>query len=78
MKSKLVKIWEYIGARIFGTEHTLLSFEGIKASYLDTAKTLSYELLCSTSRLDINVNPFRHNTLFYVESNFNIFRQTQN
>lgn len=39
-----------LGASIFGTEHTLLTFEAIKASYearfFDTAKTLSYELLC--------------------------------
>ncbi len=39
-----------IGASIFGTEHTLLTFEAIKASYetsfFDTAKILSYELLC--------------------------------
>ncbi len=41
-----------LGANILGTEHTLLSFETIKASYkasfFDTAKTLSYELLCGT------------------------------
>lgn len=39
-----------IGGSIFGTEHTLLTFEAIKASYdtsfWDTAKNLSYELLC--------------------------------
>ena len=41
-----------LGASVFGTEHTLLTFEAIKASYetnfFDTAKTLSYELLCGT------------------------------
>jgi len=41
-----------LGARIFGTEHTLLTFEAIKASYeagfWSTAKELSYELLCGT------------------------------
>ena len=41
-----------IGAYVFGTEHTLLTFEAIKASYqtsfFDTAKALSYELLCGT------------------------------
>lgn len=41
-----------IGATIFGTEHTLLTFEAIKisyeASFLDTAKKLSFELLCGT------------------------------
>ncbi|MEP5341371.1 MAG: DUF2062 domain-containing protein [Algibacter sp.] len=41
-----------IGARVFGTEHTLLTFEAIKTSYetdfWSTAKELSYELLCGT------------------------------
>ena len=41
-----------IGARIFGTEHTLLTFEAIKKNYetdfFNTAKTLAYELLCGT------------------------------
>ena len=41
-----------IGAYVFGTEHTLLTFEAIKTSYeasfFDTAKALSYELLCGT------------------------------
>ena len=39
-----------IGANIFGTEHTLLTFDAIKASYdinfWDTLGELSYELLC--------------------------------
>ncbi|MDO5970980.1 DUF2062 domain-containing protein [Flavivirga aquimarina] len=39
-----------LGAMVFGTEHTLLTFEAIKASYelsfFNTIKTLSYELLC--------------------------------
>lgn len=39
-----------IGGAIFGSEHTLLTFEAIEASYntsfFDTAKELSYELLC--------------------------------
>lgn len=39
-----------LGASVFGTEHTLLTFEAIKASYevsfFDTVKSLSYELLC--------------------------------
>lgn len=38
-----------IGAWFFGAEHTLLTFEAIKASYresfMDTLKTLSYHLL---------------------------------
>ncbi|MEP1488329.1 MAG: DUF2062 domain-containing protein [Algibacter sp.] len=42
-----------IGARVFGTEHTLLTFEAIKTSYetdfWSTAKELSYELLCGTA-----------------------------
>ncbi len=41
-----------IGSSIFGTEHTLLTFESIKISYetsfLDTARDLSYELLCGS------------------------------
>ena len=41
-----------LGASVFGTEHTLLTFEAIKTSYeasfFDTAKALSYELLCGT------------------------------
>ena len=41
-----------LGASVFGTEHTLLTFEAIKTSYeasfFHTAKTLSYELLCGT------------------------------
>jgi uncharacterized protein (DUF2062 family) len=41
-----------IGARVFSTEHTLLTFEAIKSSYetgfWSTAKELSYELLCGT------------------------------
>lgn len=41
-----------IGASLFGTEHTLLTFEAIKASYDTgiwiTVKKLSYELLCGT------------------------------
>ena len=41
-----------LGASVFGEEHTLLSFEAIKASYETgfwiTAKALSYELLCGT------------------------------
>ena len=41
-----------LGASVFGTEHTLLTFEAIKTSYeasfLDTVKALSYELLCGT------------------------------
>ena len=41
-----------LGASVFGTEHTLLTFEAIKASYeasfTETAKALSYELLCGT------------------------------
>ncbi len=39
-----------IGADVFNTEHTLLTFEAIKTSYdssfFDTIKSLSYELLC--------------------------------
>ncbi len=41
-----------LGASIFGTEHTLLTYEAIKASYnesfFETAKALSYELLCGS------------------------------
>ena len=41
-----------IGADIMGTEHTLLTFEAIKTSYQadfwQTAKDLTYELLCGT------------------------------
>ena len=41
-----------LGASVFGTEHTLLTLEAIKTSYeasfFDTAKALSYELLCGT------------------------------
>jgi uncharacterized protein (DUF2062 family) len=41
-----------LGGSVFGTEHTLLTFEAIKASYdssfWTTAKELSYELLCGT------------------------------
>ena len=41
-----------LGASIFGTEHTLLTYEAIKASYnesfFETAKSLSYELLCGS------------------------------
>lgn len=39
-----------IGETLFGTEHTLLTFEAIKASYnlsfFNTLKSLSFELLC--------------------------------
>lgn len=39
-----------LGGSVFGSEHTLLTFEAIKTSYetsfFDTAKELSYELLC--------------------------------
>tara|TARA_R110001606_G_scaffold50320_1_gene126160 strand:- start:5897 stop:6373 length:477 start_codon:yes stop_codon:yes gene_type:complete len=39
-----------IGASVFGTEHTLLTFEAIKASYetgfWQTARDLSFELIC--------------------------------
>ena len=39
-----------IGAWLFNTKHTLLTFEAIKESYnisfIDTLTTLSYELLC--------------------------------
>lgn len=42
----------HIGGNVFGTKHTLLTFEAIKTSYeisfFDTVKTLSYELLCGT------------------------------
>jgi hypothetical protein len=41
-----------LGASIFGTEHTLLTYEAIKASYyesfFETVKSLSYELLCGS------------------------------
>ncbi len=41
-----------LGGSVFGTKHTLLTFEEIKASYdfsfWTTAKKLSYELLCGT------------------------------
>jgi uncharacterized protein (DUF2062 family) len=41
-----------IGASVFGTEHTLLSFDAIKTSYntsfWSTARQLSYELLCGS------------------------------
>ena len=41
-----------IGASVFGTEHTLLSFDAIKTSYntsfWSTASQLSYELLCGS------------------------------
>ncbi|WP_299186950.1 DUF2062 domain-containing protein [uncultured Aquimarina sp.] len=39
-----------IGASVFGTEHTLLTVDAIRASYesnfFNTLKSLSYELLC--------------------------------
>ncbi|WP_432410869.1 DUF2062 domain-containing protein [Rasiella sp. SM2506] len=41
-----------LGASVFNTEHSLLTFEAIKASYDSdfwiTAKALSFELLCGT------------------------------
>jgi len=41
-----------IGGSLFGAEHSLLTFEAIKASYelsfLDTLKALSFELLCGS------------------------------
>ena len=41
-----------LGASVFGTEHTLLTFDAIKTSYnlsfWNTARDLSYELLCGT------------------------------
>ena len=41
-----------LGASVFSTEHTLLTFEAIKTSYQadlwNTIKELSYELLCGT------------------------------
>lgn len=50
-----------IGARVFGAEHTLLSFEAIKASYdisfFDTVKALSYELLCGFAGWTITAIP---------------------
>ncbi len=51
---KLIVIIPFIniGARVFGTEHTLLTFEAIKTSYnidfWNTARELSFELLCGT------------------------------
>ncbi len=51
---KLIVIIPFIniGGRVFGAEHTLLSFEAIKASYeisfFNTIKSLSFELLCGT------------------------------
>jgi len=50
-----------IGARVFGANHTLLSFEAIKASYkisfFDTVKALSYELLCGFAGWTITAIP---------------------
>ena len=53
LKILLVIPFINIGAFLFGAEHTLLSFEAIKASYaLDfwmTIKDLSYELVCGAA-----------------------------
>jgi len=50
-----------IGASIFGTEHTLLTFEAIKTSYdagfWITVKKLSFELLCGTVGWSITAIP---------------------
>ena len=50
-----------IGGAIFGVEHTLLTFEAIKASYdisfWDTIEALSFELLCGFAGWAITTIP---------------------
>lgn len=50
-----------IGETLFGTEHTLLTFQAIKASYdlsfWTTVKSLSYELLCGFAGWTLTVLP---------------------
>jgi uncharacterized protein (DUF2062 family) len=50
-----------IGETLFGTSHTLLTFEAIKASYdlsfWTTVKSLSYELLCGFAGWTLTVLP---------------------
>ena len=56
-----------IGETLFGTEHTLLTFEAIKASYnasfWDTVVSLSYELLCGFAGWALTTVPL--SILFY-------------
>jgi len=56
-----------IGESLMGTEHTLLTFEAIKASYAlsfwSTMKSLSYELLCGFMGWVITIVPA--SILFY-------------
>lgn len=51
-----------LGASVFGTKHTLLTFTAIKSSYQasfwNTAKELSYELLCGTVGWALTAIPF--------------------
>ena len=50
-----------IGETLFGTAHTLLTFEAIKASYdlnfWATLKSLSYELICGFAGWTLTVLP---------------------
>lgn len=50
-----------IGETLFGTAHTLLTFDAIKASYnlsfFNTLKSLSYELLCGFAGWSVAVLP---------------------
>ena len=70
-----------IGARILGTEHTLLTFEAIKASYQadfwQTAKDLTLRITLWHCRLGIDSYSCGPHTLFFIESGFYIYRKTE-
>ena len=66
-----------LGAYVFGTEHTLLSYDAIKASYdasfWQTAKDLSFELLCGTVSWALTAIPIGILVYFILKSLFTFF-----
>lgn len=71
-----------IGARVFGAEHTLLSYEAIKNSYkisfFETAKALSYELLCGFAGWAITAIPLGILLYFILKGFFVYYNKRKN
>ena len=69
-----------IGETLFGTEHTLLTFEAIKASYdlsfWATLKSLSYELLCGFAGWTLTILPASFLFYFLLKELLKLFMKT--
>ncbi|MDB2462821.1 DUF2062 domain-containing protein [Algibacter sp.] len=71
-----------LGGYIFGTEHTLLTFEAIKTSYQSnfwqTAQDLSYELLCGAVGWTLTAIPLGIILYFLLKGVFIYFDRLRN